>query len=560
MSKPILDFGYILSLASRNANYNTVTALCEPIDNADDPNVKAKMVDISFGKDADGKINTIYIADNGASMTKDATNKFWSIAKTSRYDENSSSLGKFNIGGKAGALSMGDELTLITKRQGGQIYSSTKSIDDYTPEGEPERVTDQETISLFEEKIGGAPHGTLVIISNLIDDYRITEEEFLKKDDFEWNLRLIYSGMLNKIKHSISGNVLTPIDIMGGIDESTGKRVMAKIYTSNCKIFVEDCPVPMTLITFHRYRNSTDTVKWDVNDWGLFIIRNGRVATIEPLKDSVLFGERGRSHRQMEFGAILKTEPIHDKYLNMPYSKFIEKTKKFNADLLSKLSEQLKRDCGLSTEDFAKEGEALSSSSMKEKGKKIAGNLNKLLQGFKRTAKYKKTTGDDTSSTKPHEKKPKDDKPINNKKTSKKVKFVKEVNFGSFGEKSNLIDIYYEGNNSWIVNVNVSHPLYNSMSLNEKKLECMIYYELALSMAIDNVAYTHDEKSYRRLDNNRRELHDIQETFIHEMSAKYVVNEEDDFDKDKFMEEHPNCQGINVSSEELELELTTAAR
>lgn len=560
MKEPVFNFGYLLYLASNNAHYNTVTAMCEPIDNSNNPDVKAKMVDVSFGKDANGKIESIYIADDGLSMTREKTNLFWSIDKTDKFDGNTDSLSKFNLGGKAGPFSMGYRITLVTKRQGGKIYVSTKDLDNYTPNGEPELVTDPKLITLFEEKTGGASHGTLMIIDKLNPDYHITEEEFLEKDGFEKNLGLIYSRMFNKTKHTISGKPIERIDIMGGIDTLTGKRVMAKVYTSNYKIFVEDCPVPMTLITFHRYRNSTDSIKWDVNDWGLFIIRNGRVTTIDPLQESVLFGDKGRSHRQMEFGAILKTEPIHDKYLNMPYSKFIEKTKKFNTDLLSKLSEQLKRDCGLSTEDFATEGEALSNGTMKDKGKKLANNLNKRFQGFKRTAKYKKTTGDDTATKKTCSKRNKTDKPKDTKKKTKTVKFVKEINFDNFGEKSNLIDTFYDGNNSWVVNVNTSHPLYKSMSLNDKKLECIIYYELSLSMAIDNVAYTHDDKSYRRLDNNRRELHDIQESFVHEMCAKYVVDEEEEFDEDKFLEGHPNCQGVNVSNEELEHEFTAAVR
>jgi hypothetical protein len=85
--------------------------------------------------------------------------------------------------------------------------------------------------------------------------------------------------------------------------------------------------------------------------------------------------------------------------------------------------------------------------------------------------------------------------------------------------------VYYNGDNEWSVNVNTGHPLFESMSLNDKKLECMIYYELSLSMSIENTFYTHDEETSRRLDNNRQELHDLQEDFIHEMEKNYDVGD-----------------------------------
>jgi hypothetical protein len=416
------------------------------------------------------------------------------------------------------------KIELYTKRRGGEVYMSSESLHDYTPDVKANIVTDKKELNTFNEKINGSPCGTLLVIKDLIEDYRITEEEFLEKDNCFKKLSLIYSNF-GRVKHTIAGKEFEYIDIMGGIDKSTDKRVMANVLTQCREIYIDGCEVPLKLITFHRYRNfvnNENTIKWDVNDWGLFIYRNGRLTTIEPLQDDSLFGDKGRSHRQMEFGAILYAESVHDKYLNMPYSKFLSSSRKFNASLLSQLSSQLQKDISKSADMFAEEGNIFTTGSLKERGSKIAANLNKHLQNFKRSAKVKKTTPQN-QAPKPNPGLPKPSKP--RPKKEKKVKFIKEVRFDNFGVKSNLIDVYYNGDNEWSVNVNTGHPLFESMSLNDKKLECMIYYELSLSMSIENTFYTHDEETSRRLDNNRQELHDLQEDFIHEMEKNYDVGD-----------------------------------
>jgi hypothetical protein len=561
MKKPILDFGYLMMIASRYSRYNTVTGLCEAIDNSDEPKVNSKNVSITFGNDENGIINTIYIADDGLSMPKSEHVDFWSVKKDevkfSEYDPET--LGKFGVGGKAGPFSFGDTICLITKRQGGEIYMSTESISNYTADIEPEIVTDEETIALFNEKVNSS-HGTLIIIKDLIEDYRITNEEFIEKDDCFNNLSLIYGN--SKIHHTIDGKELEKRDIMGGIDTKTGKKVMAKVLTQHYEIMVDGCSVPMSLITFHRYRNEDDSIEWDYDKWGLMVERNGRITTILPLRDSSLFGEKGRSHRQSEFGAILSVKNVHDDYLNMPYSKFITSAEKFNASLLEKLSAQLKHDIDTSASDFASEGNMLASERLKLKCAKLASNLNKRLQKFKMSSKYKKTT-------------PKDENPVdgenpdsekNNKvhvnpkpRKKKKVRFLSEIMFGNFGSKADLININYDGNNTWSVDINTAHPLFASMKLNDKKLESMIYYELCLSMAIENSMYTDDSRTFKRLSRNREELRDIQERFVHDMERSYALmingDEADDEEDDDISFDFKNlkeCEGMNVSFKDIE--------
>jgi hypothetical protein len=562
MKKPVLDFGYLMMIASRYSRYNTVTGLCEVIDNSDEPRVKSKNVSITFNDDENGIIDTIYIADDGLSMTKSEHIDFWSVKKNEMKfeDYDPDTLGKFGVGGKAGPFSFGDTIILITKRQGGEIYKSEENILNYTADIEPEIVTDEETIALFNEKVN-SPHGTLIIIKDLIKDYKITRDEFKKKDDCFNNLGLIYGNL--KIKHTIDGEEFKAKDIMGGIDQNTGKKVMAKVLCQHHEITVEDCPVPMTLITFHRYRNQEDSIKWDYDKWGLAVVRNNRLTTIQPLRDSSLFGEKGRSHRQSEFGAILFVKNVHDDYLNMPYSKFITTAEKFNPSLLEKLSEQLRKDIDDSAKSFADEGAMLTGEKLRARCAKIVNNLNSHLQNFKMSSKYKKTT-------------PKDENPVdgekpdsekNNKvhvnpkpRQKKKVKFLGDIMFGDFGKKADLINIDYDGNNLWNVDVNTAHPLFATMGLNDKKLESMIYYELCLSMAIENSKYTDDEKTFKRLEKNREELHDIQERFVHDMEKSYalLINGEEldyddnDDDVDFNVTHFKNCEGANVKFEEIE--------
>ena len=554
--KATLNFGYLMMLASRHSTYNTATGLCEPIDNCDEPKVKAKDVSITFGKDENGIIDTIYIADNGMSMTKAGNTDFWTVDRTEKFDSGDpNSLGKFHLGGKAGPFTFGNKVQLITKRQGGEIYISEETLDNYTDDVKAEIVTDSDTIALFNEKIMGSSHGTLVIIKDLISDYRITEKEFKEKDDCFNRLSLVYGGFKD-VRHTIGGEELKYIDVMGGVDKNTGERVKAKILTECYNIFIDGCPVPLKLVTFHRYRNDTDSIEWDFNDWGLLVYRNERLTTIKPLQDDVLFGDKGRSHRQYEFGAILYAESIHDVYLNMPYSKFINTSGKFNTTLIEKLSIQLQKDIAQSADDYKKEGNALETNKMDEKGEKLANNLNKRLQNYKKSAKYKKTTSEEQDATIDETNKNKRTKvhdiyPPRPKK-KKKVVFVNEVKFIDYGEKNNLIDVYYDGNNKWSVSVNTGHPLFESMSLSDKKLEAMIYYELSLSMAIENTFYTHDEKTSRRLDNNRKELHDLQEAFIHEMESKYNPDEDKSTEAVMRVNSIDGCMGTNVIYEEIE--------
>ena len=555
MRKAVLNFGYLMMLASRNSTYNTVTGLCEPIDNSNEPSVKAKNVSVTFGKDENGIIDTIYIADDGASMTRAENVEFWAVDRTDKFDDGDpNSLGKFHLGGKAGPFSFGDKVQLLTKRQNGEIYMSEETLSNYTDDVKPVAVTDDDTVTLFNEKIMGSSHGTLVIIRDLIKDYRITEEEFKQKDDCFKGLSLVY-GNFKGVKHTVCGEELEHIDVMGGIDTATGERVMAKVLTQCYKITVGDCPVPLKLITFHRYRNEKDTIEWDFNDWGLLIYRNGRLTTTEPLRDDALFGEKGRSHRQMEFGAILYAESVHDDYLNMPYSKFITSAKKFNTSLLEQLSRQLKIDVGISADKFYEEGNSLTTASLKDKGEKIANNLNSRLQNFKKSAKYKKTSDNEQEQNaddkKTNKKEHKKEHKQQQQKSKRKVKFVNAVNFGDYGMKNNLIDVYYDGNNSWSVNVNTGHPTFKSMKLNDKKVEAMIYYELSLSMAIENTMYTHDEKTSRRLSNNRTELHDLQESFIHEMEAKYNPEEDESTETIIRIRNIDGCMGANITYEEI---------
>ena len=160
-----LYFSYMLELTARHTTYNTITGLAESIDNSDDQKVGARNVSISFGKDENGIIDTIYIADDGKSMTRKEHSNFWSIEKTENFNSfDPKAFGRFNVGGKVGPLSMGDTVELMTKRVVGEIYHSKQTLHEYTPDVEVEIEREEKMISLFNDKINGSSHGTLVII------------------------------------------------------------------------------------------------------------------------------------------------------------------------------------------------------------------------------------------------------------------------------------------------------------------------------------------------------------------------------------------------------------
>ena len=100
-----------------HTNYTISEAIAEFIDNGIDAN--ATEIYIKFVIDTSNKkVHKLIITDNGDGMNLKELKKSRKIF----YSDKNKSIGKYGMGGKTAAYKLGDELTVLTKKENDKIY------------------------------------------------------------------------------------------------------------------------------------------------------------------------------------------------------------------------------------------------------------------------------------------------------------------------------------------------------------------------------------------------------------------------------------------------------
>lgn len=161
--------------AIASIGYDPEVALCDIIDNCLD--AKASQVDVQLVQEIhedEGETDSIsqyIIADNGTGMDEAALENAFKIGSDREYT--SHSLGKFGIGLKSAALSLGDRIAVVTKRADAEkpicaILSASlvEETNEYVIDiGEPP----EDLTNLWRRYAPNADRGTLVAIGELND-------------------------------------------------------------------------------------------------------------------------------------------------------------------------------------------------------------------------------------------------------------------------------------------------------------------------------------------------------------------------------------------------------
>ncbi|SDE48211.1 Histidine kinase-, DNA gyrase B-, and HSP90-like ATPase [Bacillus wiedmannii] len=184
--------------ALRSIGYNAQTAISDIVDNSID--AKAEYIHIEFEYDRGN--GYIRIEDNGIGMTDDELQRAMTIgSKDSREKRNKEELGRFGIGLKTAAFSMGKRLCIITKKDG--IISERCWDLDY--------VSDQNEWLLYQSipdevkaKVGQIEEdsGTIVFIDRLDRFCGFGTHKVLKQESYYSKVRRIqkYLEMVFHIK------------------------------------------------------------------------------------------------------------------------------------------------------------------------------------------------------------------------------------------------------------------------------------------------------------------------------------------------------------------------
>lgn len=200
--------------ALRSIGYNTQTAIADIIDNSIDAGSDNIQINFDYNEGA----GYIKIEDNGIGMTEDELQKGMTIgSKDPREKRKKAELGRFGLGLKSAAFSLGKRLSVITKKDG---ITSERCWDlDYVSEKNewllfnkiPEEV--KKKISPIEGN-----SGTIIFIDRLDRFCGFGTHKIIKQDSYNTKVRRIHK-YLEMVFHmmledgllmTINNNILSP--------------------------------------------------------------------------------------------------------------------------------------------------------------------------------------------------------------------------------------------------------------------------------------------------------------------------------------------------------------
>lgn len=553
----------MLQTVSRHTGYTVQSASCEYSDNVLSPEIKANFFAVTFTQ-VGRKLMTICFADDGISMDSKTISIFWTLADAAHFFD-MFSLSKFGVGAKGGGYFFGNTITLYTKVDG--VITKTKQTFDSFPkinwcDSEEDRIT-QEEIDMVNEKLHNSDHGTVIIISDLILEEKMTKtivsnrikdgyKEFYCENEF----------IKNGSKHIyVDGEEIKPLSIFGikGSTIVNGEDIMAKNLIREREIKIEGF-APIRYIAAHKSRcYITDKEhEYDFNNPGIYIVRNGRLLTSKPIMDSDILGRKVGCIKHKQFCAVLYITGDHDSLFKLTFNKVINSLDELDSKVKEVLTKYIRKDVLESEHRYMKEGQGDVSADTKDSAEKANDFLKDLLKGFEKTKIYSRT------NPKPDPKPgPKPDPKPDPKPRNKKEFGVGFINPGHFGERGDFI--YTEmGDNlcHWTVNINIDHPLYNTLGLenNYKTMAIIGYLEITMHLGVMTKYEETMDEEFFVIYNELVRIEEIRERFTRDIIDKTIVLREPNKVSAYKVRKMEGCQGVNVNNEELELEFTTAAR
>lgn len=205
--------------AIASIGYDPEVALCDIIDNCLD--AEATCVDVQLVQEIhedDGETDSIsqyIIADDGFGMNEAALENAFKIGSDREYSRNS--LGKFGIGLKSAALSLGDKISVVTKLASAEapvcaILSATlvEEANEYVIDiGDPP----EDLANLWRRYAPNPEKGTLVVIGELNDSQPPFSRflEYIRRfSSITYHMFIGDSRM--PLRMSVNGQALKPID------------------------------------------------------------------------------------------------------------------------------------------------------------------------------------------------------------------------------------------------------------------------------------------------------------------------------------------------------------
>ncbi|HDR8187507.1 ATP-binding protein [Bacillus anthracis] len=269
--------------ALRSIGYNAQTAISDIVDNSID--AKAEYIHIEFEYDMGN--GYIRIEDNGIGMTDDELQRAMTIgSKDPREKRNKEELGRFGMGLKTAAFSMGKRLCIITKKDG--IISERCWDLDY--------VSDQNEWLLYQSipdevkaKVGQVEEdsGTIVFIDRLDRFCGFGTHKVLKQESYYSKVKRIqkYLEMVFHIKLekglliSINENIITPWNpfLEGNLRRIEGEEQLLRVNKKKVKITPYVLPHPSTFNQLD-YKSAGGIKGWR-DQQGFYIYREGRMVS-----------------------------------------------------------------------------------------------------------------------------------------------------------------------------------------------------------------------------------------------------------------------------------------
>ncbi len=258
-----------------NANISNEEAIIDILDNCFDADSKTIKVLV------DKKLTKILIADDGIGMTDTELDNALDVGSN---DKESGSLGKFGVGLKISALSMGNKLTILTKTANSKIiHSGIIDMDLIAREQllfKDIDVASEVKTKLFYEILGqNAKQGTLIIIDKL--------ERIKVKDGDKFISRLNYKiaetfakRLLKKdVDLSVNGKTISGISPLMEDDKETENTFNAELKFESS----EHPNIRFRLFKLPKKLNYPEPIPSGLlinqDNQGAYVYRNGRLIT-----------------------------------------------------------------------------------------------------------------------------------------------------------------------------------------------------------------------------------------------------------------------------------------
>lgn len=544
----------VLLMGKQSGYKNTYEALAELVDNSLEKNVKSNNVFITFKTDKSDNIECIYVADDGLGMDSDTINNYFSLGVSSRGSKEQ--LGKYGVGGQFGASSIGDLVEVYTKQSGSSIVKVVYDVSSIMDSGKfevpryEETDLDKSEIGFFYDKIGTKEHGTLVVISSI---YRIAHKkksDFLNRKgpsgSFNTFLKKTYSLLIKEYDKKIwvDGEQITPINYFGGYNPKTKKEFTAPMVENgcgniiingievryevhDCKYMDDDADCPNEVVKKSYY-----DIPIGPRSCGGYFFRNGRAIALGIILRGIVTAVDGEGHdSNVRYGIYVDGDA--DKLLNTSYRKQIESGDSFDDEFKKFLMQTISRLTSLAKQRYNKDLIAKNSDSdflTKKISKDLANSSmkftvksNKTENQGKPRGKYNKLGNGSQKTSKWFDK-------VEYIDSDKAFDIYKDYR-GKFtvliGEKSAFIKNIF---NSWKPQIKIDFIKY------------LICERLPWETLGDDV----DSDTMERLNSYRQWVGEQTDDAVYKVFKKKTI-------LDDFMISHPNCVGVGVNSENVEL-------